>query len=492
MNLHNIFRDTAKRQPGHPAILGPGPRAFLSYAELAAEIDTVAKILINAGLRHGDCVGLHWPSGPRYIILTYAVWQAGGSVVPIPVELTDTEKQEVLRTICIQFVIAEGDAAFVGPYARGYRTPLPGRAGFVAVTPGRDDPPGFRAVNSAFIRFTSGTTGAFKGVVLSHQTIRDRIDAANDALHIGPDDRVVWLLSMSYHFAVSIVSYLSFGAAVVLPANHLAATVIGAINKHQGTLIYGSPLHYDWLANSELDQGLPTLRLAISTAAPLNVETAARFQTRFGVPVSQALGIIEVGLPFINVDFAAKRSNAVGRLLPAYRLQMRDIGLGPDLKEVWLSGKGFLDAYYEPWQPRKLIMQDGWFRTGDVGELDPDGCLVIRGRAKDIINVMGMKFFPQEVEAVLTSHPSVAGARVFAESDARLGETPIAQVIAKQGSANVELERSLLELCRTRLAQYKIPGRIEFVAALPRTASGKLLHRVTSQRPEGCHDESTR
>src|SRR5207302_243155 len=162
-----------------------------------------------------------------------------------------------------------------------------------------------------------------KGVVLSHETIYDRICAANEALRLGPGDRVVWLLSMAYHFTVSIVGYLTCGAAVVLPADHFAAATLGAARRHGATMIYASPAH---------------------------------------------------------------------------RLRLEDVGQGPGLGEILLAGKGFLDAYYEPWRPRGAVMPDGWFRTGDVGELDADGCLFLRGRVKDMINVLGQKFFPQEVE----------------------------------------------------------------------------------------------
>src|SRR5262249_58449015 len=126
--------------------------------------------------------------------------------------------------------------------------------------------------------------------------------------------------------------------------------------------------------------------------------TARRFHGRFGLPIMQALGIIEVGLPFINIDFAGDRSEAVGRVLPAYELRLEETGLADGFREILLRGPGFLDAYYDPWQPRSAILREGWFHTGDVAEADADGCLHLRGRLKDVINILGMKFFPQEVE----------------------------------------------------------------------------------------------
>jgi long-chain acyl-CoA synthetase len=127
--------------------------------------------------------------------------------------------------------------------------------------------------------------------------------------------------------------------------------------------------------------------------------------------------------------------------------------------------------------------------TLPVGELDADGCLFVRGRVKDVISAMGMKFFPQEVEAVLASHPRVADACVFAQPDARLGEVPHACVVTRGAPAGPRLEAELLAYCRTRLADFKVPGRIEFVDALPRTASGKVLHRNVRLPTETSRDQ---
>jgi long-chain acyl-CoA synthetase len=405
-------------------------------------------------------------------------------VVPIPVELTAEEKAEICREICLDHVItARRIPSFLEPFRRGEAMELSATSAVVPVSRTQEAPPGFAAINSAFIRFTSGTTGSAKGVVLSHETIDERIRAANEVLRIGPGDRVVWLLSMSYHFAVSIVNYLTFGAAIIFPANHLAPAVLTAATQHQGTVIYGSPAHYAWMAACEQAAELKSLRLALSSTAALEPGTSEGYQRRFGLPVAQALGIIEIGLPFINLDFAADRPAAVGRVLPAYELRLEDVGLGEDRREVLLRGKGFLDAYYRPWRVRSEIMPDGWFHTGDLGALDADRCLFLHGRSKDVISVLGMKVFPQEIEAVLMAHPGVQSASVFPQHDGRLGEVPCARVVVRQ-SGNAPTESEILEHCRTRLAGFKVPHRIEFVASLPRTASGKILRR--SREPD--HD----
>ena len=478
VNMDERFRETVRRQPDHPAILGPRADAAMTYAQLDEAIQAACGKLQALGVKRGDCLGLHLPGSAAYIIWNYAIWRCGGCVVPIPVELAVEEKTEICRQIALADVISpQKSASFAEAFRLADASDLGGDLALVPIRSPREHPAGFHAVDGAFIRFTSGTTGNSKGVVLSHRTIDERIQAANDVLHIGPRDRVVWVLSMSYHFTVSIVVYLTLGATIVLPANHFAAAIFEAIRRREATLLYASPMHFALLADSPEAAPVP-LRLAISTTSSLDGRVARAFRERCGLPISQALGIIEIGLPCINVDFAAQHPGGVGRVLPAYKLRLEDVGLGPDMREIYFRGPGFLDAYYQPWQTRSEIMPDGWFGSGDVGQLDASGCLFLRGRSKDVINVMGMKFFPQEVESVLASHPAVHAASVFAQSDERWGEAAHARVVLRGGSGDEELEKQLRQFCLRHLASYKVPQRIDFVAALPRTASGKILHRA--------------
>jgi long-chain acyl-CoA synthetase len=477
-NLCEVFHETARRQPDHPAILGPAADAAMTYGRLDEAIVARAEELRRAGLQSGQCVGLHYPSGVDYITLTYASWRCGACVVPIPIELAAEEKREIFREIALDFLISPATTASLAePFRRGEPVPLSGGPTLLSVQSPCDRPAGFDAVDGAFIRFTSGTTGNSKGIVLSHRSILDRITAANEALRLGAPDRVVWILSMSYHFTVSIVSYLSFGTTIVLPANHFAAAIVDAAQRHRASVIYASAAHCELLADYQRYEPLPRLRLMISTTSSLDGEVARRFHARYGVPVVQALGIIEVGLPCINLEFAAEKTGSVGRVLPAYEMRLDDQGLGPGTGEVLFRGKGFLDAYYRPWRTRDEILFDGWFNTGDVGRVDSDGCLFLQGRCKDVINVMGMKFFPREVEAVLQSHADVQEACVTARHHPRMGETPHARVVVKNGRRRDGLEEELRQWCGRSLAAYKVPESIELVDFLPRTASGKVLHR---------------
>ena len=316
-------------------------------------------------------------------------------------------------------------------------------------------------------------------MTLSHESIFERIQAANQGLRIGPGDRVVWLLSMAYHFAVSIVAYLAFGATIVLCKNSFGSTILQESNRHRATLVYAAPAHYELMTHDQSGQALPpSLRLAIVTTAYLRPEIAKAFHQRFGLALNETYGIIEVGLPAVNFDQPKERQGSVGKVLPAYGIQLAgqdENGIG----EILLRGPGLLDAYYQPWQSREEILQahGGWLATGDLGRTDADGYLFIVGRSKEMISVGGMKFFPQEVERVLERHPAIRSACVFAVKTRRLGETPIAQLVLADGN-DPPGEAELTHYCSQHLAGYKIPGQFQWVDRLARTASGKLIRNA--------------
>ena len=480
VNMYRVFCDRVALQPDHPAIIGPGESQHLTYGELKERIDNIAQRLRAHGVAEGQCVGLHYQSGVDYIVLTYAIWACGACTVPIAMELTPDEKYRVIKDIRVETIItaAQSEGLF-SSQRQGEAIAIDADSRLIPIRPEREHPSGFLAVNAAFLRFTSGTTNTSKGVVLSHETIFDRIHAANDVLNIGPNDSVVWLLSMSYHFTVSIVAYLSFGASIVLCPNYFGKTIVMAANRHGATLIYGSPTHFRMMAHENSGLSMTQLRLAISTTTALTKEIEQAFFERFDIPLSQAYGIIEIGLPCICTENQTEKPNSVGKLLPAFEIRLVDCGDGNGVGLIQVRGKGMLDAYYDPWKTREsILMKDGWFDTGDLGYFDEDGYLFIVGRSKEMISVAGMKFFPQEVEKVLESHPDVKEACVFAVPQAQTGEAGRARVVLRNGSVDESAIPGLLAHCVTQLAAYKVPEQILLVDELPRTASGKLIRRL--------------
>ena len=479
LNLAELFLRQAAERPGHPAILGPHDGACIGYGALQSEMRTLAEHLNTAGIHSGMNIGLHYPGGQAYIAFTYALWLCGACVTPIPMELADEEKQQILHHIAIDAVISTPDYGLFTAFTLGAAIPLTGKSCLLKLKTLREPPPELAGLNPAFIRFTSGTTGDAKGVILSHETVFERIQAANQGLHIGPNDRVVWLLSMAYHFAVSIVAYLTFGATIVLCKNSFGSTILQEASRHRATLIYAAPAHDELMTHDRSGQTLPpSLRLAIVTTARLRTEIALAFHQRFGLPLNETYGIIEVGLPAANLNQPKERQGSVGRVLPAYGIKL----LGQDgngIGEILLRGPGLLDAYYQPWQRREQILQahGGWLATGDLGLIDGDGYLFIVGRSKEMISVGGMKFFPQEVENVLERHPAIRAACVFAIKARRLGETPVAHLVLAEGN-EPPAEAYLKDYCSQYLASYKIPEQFQWVGSLARTASGKLIRNA--------------
>lgn len=419
----------------------------LTFGELFERADAVAARLAQLSAAR---VALDYPNGVQHVVLALAIVRAGKCLVPLASELAPPERQRVIRETGVGAIV---DAS--------------GAAREVAVGELPFNEAKLAALNPAFIRFSSGTTGRSKGIVLSHESLLARVTAANRGLCIGPSDRVVWILPMAHHFAVSIILYLLHGATTVIENSHLAEDVLTAATTHGGTVLYGAPFHHGMLAAEQSGRVWPSLRLAVSTAATLSLATAQAFEQRFGLPLSQGLGIIEVGLPLLNLAQPREKPTSVGRPLPDYAAKLNAEG------ELLLRGPGMLDAYLEPWRTRAEILEDGWFRTGDLARIDSDGDVHLLGRSHSAINVAGLKCFPEEIEAVLCALPEVRLARVSGKANPRFGAVPVAEIVPRD-AANPPKISALAAHCRASLARYKVPIEFRFVASVPLTPSGKI------------------
>ena len=461
-----IFRESAA-WPDKPALVA-GDLA-LTYGDFVQASGRLAAELERRGVRPLDRVAFLCADSIDYVLLSLAILSLDAAIVPISPGLMLDECAALLEHLDVRHFLADAAVAPDPAAGTSFQAPdLERTFRFASFAPRRPEPAGYADLRPAFIRFSSGTTGASKGVVLSHETILERTEAANAGLRITRDDVVGWVLSMSFHFVVTILLFLRKGATIVLCGDPLPQALVAALRAHPLTVLYASPIHYRLLAETaELGpQDFRALRLAVSTAIQLPEAIARRFFERFGRPLTEAYGIIEVGLPFIHTPAAGAYDGRLGRPLPAYEIRLAD-------GEVLIRGPGLFDAYFSPWQPRAEIAPDGWFRTGDLGEIAPDGELRLLGRRKAVINFSGMKIFPQEVEAVLERFPAVAEALVYGEPHPEFGQLPQAQLVLRAGAGPLD-ERALRAFCRGHLAPHKIPKAFAVVAALPKTASGKL------------------
>jgi long-chain acyl-CoA synthetase len=399
-------------------------------------------------------VGLQCADGVDYIAHALGILRAGGCFVPIAPELSASERGRLIEEVRLDVIVKQTDAGAVLLESQDHSSPAPEWIKPLA------------EIRPAFIRFTSGTTGHAKGITLSHQTLLDRIMAANDGLGITPADRILWVLPMSHHFAVSIMLYLWNGAGIVLPLSSLPGDLLEVSKRTCATVLYAAPFHYEMLSGCDGDSDV-NWRLAVSTTAALAVSTSERFSKKFGIFPSQALGIIEVGLPCLNSPSPVLRPASIGRPQLSFQAKLKD-------SQLLLRGPGCLDAYLSPWQPRSEILdEEGWFATGDIAEIDTEGFITRLGRTSTAISIGGMKFFPDEVEAVLNTHPAVARSRVIARQHSDFGTIPIAEVLIVPG-AEAPPRLDLLKLCRRELSAHKVPVELHFVDDLPQTPSGKI------------------
>ena len=333
----------------------------LTYDALFKRVEVVAGQLKSFGVSDIGRVVLYCGDCIDYVVASLAILSVGGVVIPVPVSSSARELAEVIERVRAESILfdvalreCDGDAFTAGSFLtkRLQFSPLSNGC----VVEDMDNP--------AFIRFSSGTTGQSKGVLLTHKAIIERTDLANAGLKITKNDVVLWSLSMSYHFVVSILLFLRCGATIRLCYADFPLALQQALSEGSGSFIYASPFHYDTMVKSRnFDPAcMGGVRMAVCTAMKLTRQLADSFKAKFGFDLTEAYGIIEVGLPCIS-RAGQSASGSVGRLLPGYEMKLLDsdeAGIG----EVCLRGAGMYSAYVSPYEIRE---RDAWFYTGDLG-----------------------------------------------------------------------------------------------------------------------------
>lgn len=474
MNIVDVIREETTNYQRKTAVIDGGSR--ISYAELFAGVDELADELRKCGVQPAQRVALLCSDSIYYIVVSLAVLSLRAVIVPVSLFLSRTEVSAILERIDINFLIFEKEVYFQNNALRIFSRSIDDKEFFLHRCLAREEfPDDYYVLNAAFIRFSSGTTGTNKGVLLSHEAIIQRTDAADRGLKVTSNDIVLWVLSMSFHFVVTILLFLRRAATIILCARRFPEALLENLKLHKATFIYASPFHYHMLTKS--DMFMPELfsdvRIAVSTAMKLSKSEADDFYKKFGFELSEAYGIIEVGLPFINCSGDKTKRGSVGKILPDYTAKIVNAdsrGVG----KIILGGKGMFDAYFSPWRLKQQAAPEGWFNTGDLGRFDEDDFLFLVGRQSNVINFAGMKIFPYEVESVLNRHPAVKESLVYGVPHASYGQLPSARVILQD---NLEGEFDIDEVrkfCYQHLASYKVPKEFFCVSQLEKTLSGKL------------------
>ena len=472
--VYEILKEAAKHWPTNPAVYDD--YGVINFQQLFTEAEDLRLQLTQMGIKEGMGIGVMATNGRNFIIGIFAAVGTGAAVMPMSPQLKRAEIDDILQDAKLHAII--DDRSSIQPL-NSIETVIPMKAGSfrfafthidksVAFAPFVHQP--------AFIRFTSGTTGKSKGVIVSHQSVLDRVNGANKGLELGPGDTVIWVLPMAYHFMVSIILYVKFGAAIAVAKDFLAKNIIEITNQHKGTLLYASPVQIRLLANDTGAEQMPSLKKVISTSAAISLEVCKAFKTRFKTDVSQAYGIIEIGLPILNYTKSAEHPEAVGYAQPGYTVDILDENYNPlpngIIGNLGIKGPGMFDAYLLPPTLSRDVLQNGYFLTADFASKTDDGLIKIEGRSKSVINISGLKVFPEEVEAVLEMIPEIKLARISSSPHPLLGQIIQGEVVLHEGMT-IDME-DVLTYCKKRLSSFKAPQRLKIVESLPMTNTGKL------------------
>jgi len=476
MNVFETLAASARQWPERTAIIDA--HGALTCQTLWHEVEALRVQLDHLGVMPGQGIGVRARNGRAFVIGALAALGCGAVIMPIHHQMKLDELNDMLAQAPLCAILDES----IGTPYPGKTSALenPGANGLRFTRLENSQPPLAPQIpDAAFVRFTSGTTGAAKGVVLTHRDVLERTRAANAGLKLTGDDKILWVLPMAYHFYVSIILYLEIGATVIVSADFLATSLLDTAAKHAATFLYITPMHVRMMNGDQSGRALPpSLKRVMSVSAKLHPQSALDFLARYQVPVSQGYGIIEVGLPIQNNDEAVEHPEAIGRPVDGFEAKIVNDKLQtlPDGEsgQLALRGPGMFSGYLNPPLSRDQILHGGWFLTGDLAHRDSGGRIVLDGRTSSVIHVAGHKVFPEEVAAVLDHHPAVLRSRVCARAHPQMGEAVHAEVQLRPEQQATSEE--LIAFCRKKLSAQKVPATLDIVAKIETTSSGKVRH----------------
>ena len=521
-----MFRASVSRNPDGDIIRYFGGR--ITARELDELSDAFAVALAGLGAPAGDRVALYLQNVPQFVIAMLATWKAGGIAVPVNPMNRARELDAVLRDsgarvlVCLQSLYRDVaravvedaglDTIVVTTSELDYRARDDQRV-FAGIEPldcegahdmaalierHRGQTPAdvtFGPDDTAFLTYTSGTTGPPKGAMNTHGNVVFNSQAYRQWCGLGPDDVVLGVAPL-FHITgliAGVTTSLLLGAPLVLAYRFEPSVMLETIRDERATFTVGSITVFIALMNApnaERD-ALASLTKIWSGGAPIPPSTVKAFQAQFGQYIHNVYGLTETTSPSHGVpyDATAPVDDASGALsvgVPVYNTVVRIVGDdGQDLPagevgEIVTSGPMVVPGYWNKPEETEHALPGGALHTGDVGYMDAAGWFYLVDRKKDQINAGGYKVWPREVEDVLYQHEAVREAAVVGVPDAYRGETVKAYVSLRPGQTATAEE--LIAFCRQQMAAYKYPRQIEFLDELPKTVSGKLLRRELRAR----------
>jgi malonyl-CoA/methylmalonyl-CoA synthetase len=445
--------------------------SWIASDELEQRTRRAAAALRAAGLQPGERFLLSGPTCAELVIAYLGALRAGLVVMPVNAAYTETEVARIVADGRPAAAVVESSelGRWVGA-ASEEEIPICGLD--LGALPGggsaEDDLDRAGSDDPALLIYTSGTTGRPKGALLTHGNLLSSATSVELAWRWEPEDTLLLALPL-FHIhglGVGLTGALCAGASVVLRAKFDAEDVVERCAGGGISLFFGVPAMYQRLCASGRAGELARLRLLVSGSAPLPAALAYEFAKQAGQLPLERYGMTETVMLTSNPYEGERKPGTVGFALPGVRVRLADDG------EVQVSGPNVIEGYWErPEDNAEAFTDDGWFRTGDLGEFDEDGYLTLVGRSKELIITGGYNVHPREVEEALATHPGVREVAVVGRPSERWGEEVTAVVVA---SEPLEVDE-LREHAARQLAPYKVPKQIEFADELPRNAMGKLV-----------------
>lgn len=498
------LRSIASRFGEREALVSCHQERRLTYSQLDAEVDRVARGLIGSGLEIGDRVGIWSPNCTEWTVLQLASARAGVILVNINPSYRTSELTYVLNHSACRLLVSarQTEHSDFEAMVEEARRDLPALEDVIWLG---DDPWSglgnrpdqtielsrregvLEARDPINIQYTSGTTGAPKGATLSHRNILNNGFLVGEGCRYTEEDRVCIPVPFYHCFGMVMgnLGAITHGACMVIPAaNFDAGATLAAVAGERCTSLYGVPTMFI----AELDHpdfgksDLGSLRTGIMAGSPCPIEVMKRVIGEMNMDeVTICYGMTEtspVSTQTAPEDALEKRIATVGRAHPHVEVKVADIGSGTPVPagetgELCTRGYSVMRGYWDEAQrTAEAIDSEGWMHTGDLATMDDEGYLAIVGRSKDMVIRGGENVYPREVEEFLYQHPDIADVQVVGVPDKRYGEELVAWVKPRQG---VEMHaEALRDHCRGQIAHFKVPRYIRFTDSFPLTVTGKV------------------
>ncbi len=509
LNLSVILDDSAGRYPNKTAFTFADTE--LSFAQINAAACQVANGLKSIGIENGDKVALSCFNLPYFPIIYFGILKAGATVVPLSVLLKKDEITYHLNDSDAKayFCFVGTEELPIGQMGKAGFDEAPNCEHFFLIMPKPEMPspmegvktfgelvagqsPKFEtaqtsAEDTAVIIYTSGTTGKPKGAELTHSNLLQNAILSTDFLKITNADTMIIVLPLFHIFAMTVLMNAGIyrGATNILLPKFEPEAVFGLMQKHKITVFAGVPTMY-WGLNSyrepkfDYDAIAKNLRICVSGGASLPLQVLQDFEARFKVPIMEGYGMSE-GSPVVtfNQDLVNRKVGSVGTAVWGVEVKLVDekgneVPVG-EKGELIYRGHNVMKGYYKREEATAETIKNGWLYSGDVAVKDEDGFYFIVDRTKDLIIRGGFNVYPRELEELMIQHEAVSLVAVIGVSDDQMGEEIKACVVLKNDATITEKE--LISWTKERIAAYKYPRIIEFMDALPMSATGKILKK---------------